>query len=396
MSAAIELRGVSKRYLKLDEQSALLRSVLPFSGAGHNDLWALRGIDLRIEDGEPVGILGANGAGKTTLLRLLAGVSRPTEGQVRVRGRIAPLISIGVGFHPEMSGRENAVVNGMLLGLTAKQARERLDAIIDFAELEEFIDTPVKFYSSGMSMRLGFSVIMHTDPTVLLMDEILVVGDAGFHVKCFERLNALRAEGATIVMVSHSMHMLRQLCRRGIVMRRGRVDHDGDIEQAIALHCATMSRFDDPDQPLTVVDVVERRLVGGEDEAHHAQYDDPIELRLRLRFYRDVPGCTLTFAILGAMGLPVSSHTCPLNGGRSFRAGEEVEAGVRFRARLGGGNYELVVRIHSGDGELLGVSDGLILFVAGRPGALGAVDLRATVEVDGVDRTDRRGSFLEA
>src|SRR3954451_15459362 len=217
MSAAIELRGVSKRYLKLDEQKALLRSVLPFSGTRHDELWALRGIDLDVKDGEIVGILGANGAGKTTLLRLLAGVSRPTEGRLRVRGHIGPLISVGVGFHPEMSGRENAVVNGMLLGLTAKQARERLDQIIEFAELEEFIDTPVKFYSSGMSMRLGFSVIMHTDPTVLLMDEILAVGDAGFHVKCFERFGELRAEGATIVMVSHSMHMLRQMCERGIV-----------------------------------------------------------------------------------------------------------------------------------------------------------------------------------
>ena len=396
MSAAIELRGVGKRYVKLDEQKALLRSVLPFSGSGHDDLWALRAIDLDVEHGEIVGILGANGAGKTTLLRLLAGVSRPTEGRLRVRGRIAPLISIGVGFHAEMSGRENAVLNGMLLGLTRKQARERLDEIIEFAELEEFIDTPVKFYSSGMSMRLGFSVIMHTDPTVLLMDEILAVGDAGFHVKCYDRLNALRAEGATIVMVSHSMHMLRQLCRRGIVMRRGQIEHDGDIEDAIALHCATMSRFDDPGEQRTVVDVVERRLVGGTDQGHHADYDDPIELQLRLRFYGDVPGCTLTFAIVGATGAPVAWHTRPLDGGRTFRAGDEIDAGVRFRARLGGGNYELVIRIHSSEGELLGVSEGLILFVAGRPGSLGAVDLRSTIEVDGVDRTDRRTSFLEA
>src|SRR3954469_17707484 len=395
MSAAIELRGVGKRYVKLDERKALLRSVLPFGGAGRDDLWALRGIDLVVEDGEIVGILGANGAGKTTLLRLLAGVTRPTEGRVSVRGRIAPLISIGVGFHPEMSGRENAVMNGMLLGLTAEQATGRLDEIVEFAELEEFIDTPVKFYSTGMAMRLGFSVIMHTDPTVLLIDEILAVGDAGFHVKCFDRLRSLHADGATIVMVSHSMHMLRQLCGRGIVMRGGHVEHDGDIEDAIALHCATMSRFDDPGQPRTVVDVVERRLVGGEDESHHAHHDAPIELQFRLRFYSEVPDCTISFAIIGAMGVPVASHTRPLDRERPFRAGEEVEARVRFRARLGGGNYELVVRIHSSEGELLGVSEGLILFVAGRPGSLGAADLRATIRVDGADRTDRRTSFLE-
>src|SRR3954447_20987108 len=224
MSAAIELRGVGKRYVKLDERKALLRSVLPFGGAGRDDLWALRGIDLVVEDGEIVGILGANGADKTTLLRLLAGVTRPTEGRVCVRGRIAPLISIGVGFHPEMSGRENAVMNGMLLGLTAEQATGRLDEIVEFAELEEFIDTPVKFYSTGMAMRLGFSVIMHTDPTVLLIDEILAVGDAGFHVKCFDRLRSLHAQGSraargrgvrVVIDLFYSNYLLRPFGGKG-------------------------------------------------------------------------------------------------------------------------------------------------------------------------------------
>jgi ABC-type polysaccharide/polyol phosphate transport system ATPase subunit len=396
VDAAIELRGVSKRFSKLAERKSLLRSVLPFGGPERRELWALRDIDLEVEDGEIVGILGANGAGKTTMLRLLAGVTRPTEGRVSVRGRIAPLISIGVGFHPELSGRENILINGMMLGLTEKQVRDRFAQIVEFAELEDFIDTPVKVYSSGMSMRLGFSVIMHTNPSVLLIDEILAVGDAGFHVKCFERLRTLHAQGATIVMVSHSMHMLRQLCHRGIVMHGGRIQHDGDIEDAIALHCGTMSRLDDPGQPQTAVDIVERRLVGGGDGNHHARYDDPIELQLRLRFYREVPECSVGFAIVGAMGTPVASYVSAVYRERSFGAGEDVEARIRFRARLGGGNYELVVRVHSSNGELLGISEGLILFVAGRPGSVGAVDLRSTIEVDGVDRTDRRASYLEA
>jgi ABC-2 type transport system ATP-binding protein len=395
MSAAIEVRGVRKRYQKLDERAALMRSVLPFGGPERQELWALRGIDLVVEDGETLGVLGHNGAGKTTLLRLLAGITRPTEGRVSVRGRIAPLIGLGVGFHPELSGRENAVVNGMLLGLSAKQARAGLDEIVEFAELREFVDTPVKFYSSGMSMRLGFSVIMHTNPSVLLIDEILAVGDAGFHVKCFERLRTLRAQGATIVMVSHSMHMLRQLCQRGIVMEHGQIRHDGDIEDAIALHCGAMSRFQDSQAP-TAVDVVERRLVGARGENHHAVYDAPIELQLRLRFHREVSACAINFAIVGPTGFPVASHTGPVHRDPPFQAGEEVETAVRFRARLGGGNYELVVRIQSRDGDLLGMSEGLILFVAGRPGSLGAIDLRSTIEVDGVDRTDRRTSLLEA
>lgn len=397
MGVAIELRGVGKRYKKLDERAALLRSVLPFGGGAWRELEALRGIDLVVEEGETVGVLGPNGAGKTTMLQLLAGVTRPTEGSVHVRGRIAPLISIGVGFHPEMTGRENAIVNGMLLGLTAQQVANRLEAIVEFAELQDFIDTPVKFYSSGMSLRLGFSVIMHTEPRVLLIDEILAVGDAGFQVKCFECLRNLQAEGATIVTVSHSMDMLRQLCRRGIVIQDGQIRHDGDIEEAIALHCADMSRFDDPSQPRTLVDVVERRLVGKAGDNHHARYDAPMELQLRLRFYAEVPSGAINFAVVGAMGLPVASHTRALESdSRPFRAGEEVAVTIGFRARLGGGDYELVVRILGDDGELLGVSKGLIMFVAGRPGSLGAIDLRARIEVDGVDRTDRRSSLLEA
>jgi hypothetical protein len=237
---------------------------------------------------------------------------------------------------------------------------------------------------------------MHTDPSVLLIDEILAVGDAGFHVKSFERLRAVQARGATIVMVSHSMHMLRQLCRRGIVMQHGEIRHDGDIEDAIELHCGAMSTLDGATEAGTAVDVLERRLIGVEGRNHHAHYDAPIELQLRLRFRREVPACTLSLSIVGATGFPVASHTGGLNRDEPFEAGEEITAAVRFRARLGGGNYELVVRVHSDADELLGISEGLIFFVAGRPGSLGAVDLRARIEVDGVDRTDRRTSMLEA
>jgi ABC-type polysaccharide/polyol phosphate transport system ATPase subunit len=368
---------------------------LPFGGASRGELWALRGADFLVEEGETVGVLGPNGAGKTTMLRLLAGVTRPTEGRVHVRGRIGPLISLGVGFHPEMSGRENVVVNGMLLGLTAKEVANRLEEIVEFAELSRFIDTPVKFYSAGMSMRLGFAIIMHTQPRVLLIDEILAVGDAGFHVKSFDRLRALQAEGATIVMVSHSMHMLRQLCRRGIVIQEGQIRHDGDIDDAIALHCAAMSSSEDPSHLRTMVDIVERQLVAVGGERHHAEYDAAMELRLRLHFYRDFEACEITFEV-GAMGFPVASHSSTLvRDQRPFRAGEEVSVTIRFRARLGGGNYELVTRIRGADGELLGITEGLLMFVKGRPGSLGPVDLRAGIDVDGVDRTDRRSSLLE-
>ena len=189
---AIGLSGVGKRYWQLRDEAMLIKSLLPGHRAEKVEHWALKDISIEVKQGETLGILGRNGAGKTTLLRLLAGVSRPTEGRVRIAGRIAPLIGVGVGFHQEMSGRENIYVNGMLLGLSRREIDGRMEQIMDFAELEGFIDTPVKFYSSGMFMRLGFSVAAHVDPEVLLVDEVLAVGDLAFQLKCFERMRALQ------------------------------------------------------------------------------------------------------------------------------------------------------------------------------------------------------------
>lgn len=400
MATALELSGVGKGYKKLEERAALLRSLLPFGGAKGSDFWALRGIDLRIAEGESVGVLGTNGAGKTTLLRLLAGVTQPTEGRVDVRGQIAPLIGLGVGFHPEMSGRENAIVNGMLLGLSSKQVRAHLEEIVDFAELNEFIDTPVKFYSSGMTMRLGFAVIMHTQPRVLLIDEILAVGDAGFQFKCFDRLRQFKEDGAAIVIVSHSTNMLRQFSERGIVLRKGRLQYDGEIEHAIGLYCAQISSEDDSSLPSQIVNVTERRLLGPSgDEENFAAYDSPMELRLRLRFYRELAqGCTVKFRVVSEGGVEVATHTEKLGPAESgpLLVGDEIPMRIRFQARLGGGNYELSVEILSREGELIGNSDGLVVFVTGRPDSLGAVDLRASIEVDGVDRTGSRKSMMSS
>src|SRR5436309_9699332 len=189
----------------------LLRSLLPFARPERSELWALRDVDLTLGQGDVLGVIGRNGAGKTTLLRLLAGVTRPTTGEVEIRGRVAPLISVGVGFHPEMSGRENVYVNGMLLGLTRREVDARLEEIVAFAELEDFIDTPVKFYSSGMFMRLGFSVAVHSDPNILVVDEVLAVGDMAFQAKCLERMRSLQQKGTSIVVVSHSMGTIRVL-----------------------------------------------------------------------------------------------------------------------------------------------------------------------------------------
>jgi hypothetical protein len=288
------------------------------------------------------------------------------------------------------------LVNGMLLGLSARQVAQRFDRIVEFAELEEFIDTPVKFYSSGMFMRLGFSIVIHSDPRILLIDEILAVGDAGFQLKCFDRLRELRDQGAAIVMVSHSMHMIRQLCSRGALIRHGRLQYDGNIEHAIAMHFESMSSDERRSSGLAA-EIVECELTARDGGGHHAIYDEPLELQIRVRFHERVEHARLEFAVTSDAGASVAGSSMPLELSSSpFGAGEQIHVALGFRARLGGGNYELAVRIRGSDGRLLGERDRILMFVAGRPCALGAVDLRATIEVDGVDVTDRRTTLMEA
>ncbi|MCZ4300510.1 ABC transporter ATP-binding protein [Microbacterium oxydans] len=196
---------------------------------------ALKGLDLVINEGESVAILGLNGSGKSTLLKLISGVMEPDAGEVLTRGRVAGLIEVGAGFHPELSGRENVFLNAAILGMQRKEIEARYDEIIAFSEIEQFIDQEVKHYSSGMFMRLAFSVAIHVELDVLLVDEILSVGDAPFREKCRLKFGELIAQEKTLVVVSHDMEMVRELCTRGVVINKGEVVYDGEIEGAIAL-----------------------------------------------------------------------------------------------------------------------------------------------------------------
>lgn len=196
---------------------------------------ALKGVDLVIEEGQSVAILGFNGSGKSTLLKLVSGVMEPDEGQVLTRGRVAGLIEVGAGFHPELSGRENVFLNAAILGMKKHEIERRYDEIVAFSEIEQFIDQEVKHYSSGMFMRLAFSVAIHVELDVLLVDEILSVGDAPFREKCRLKFEELIAQGKTLVVVSHDMDMVRELCTRGVVINKGGVVYDGEIEGAIAM-----------------------------------------------------------------------------------------------------------------------------------------------------------------
>ena len=195
---------------------------------------ALKNINLSIKKGETVGVIGKNGAGKSTLLKLIAGVSYPTSGKVNVYGRVVPLIELGAGFHPELSGKENIFLNGVILGMEEKYLVEKFSEIVAFSEIPmDFIFTPVKYYSSGMFMRLAFSVAVFSKPEILLVDEILAVGDVGFQKKCLDKMNGFKKQKVTIVFVSHSMEQVKKFCDKVVYLKEGRVEYEGKVEEGV-------------------------------------------------------------------------------------------------------------------------------------------------------------------
>ena len=238
----IRFADVGKSFRRFDYQPFLLRNLLlRITGRAHKarEFWPIRNVSFDIRRGETVGVVGQNGSGKSTLLRLMAGACYPSEGTISVRGRIAPLLALGAGFHPDMTGRECVEVNGTALGLTRSEIRDRMDQILHFAELVDFLDTPVRYYSSGMLARLGFSVAVHTDPDLLLVDEVLSVGDHAFQQKCLQRIQDIRASGTTILFVSHDADTVERLCDRVLWLREGHLLRDGNPKAVLAEYLAT-------------------------------------------------------------------------------------------------------------------------------------------------------------
>ena len=231
---AVSVEQASKRFRLRHTHSLKESLVWAVQGrARHEDFTALAPLDLEIRRGEAVALLGRNGSGKSTLLKLVAGVMAPDTGRVRVRGRLAGLLEVGAGFHPDLTGRENVHLNASILGMRPAQVADRFDAIVDFADIGPFLDTQVRFYSSGMFLRLAFAVAVHTDPDVFLVDEILAVGDEAFRDKCLRRIAQLSAEGRTLVVVSHDLPLVERLCSRGVVLEHGHCVADGSVSAAV-------------------------------------------------------------------------------------------------------------------------------------------------------------------
>jgi ABC-type polysaccharide/polyol phosphate transport system ATPase subunit len=250
---AIVVNGVSKRFrvMTIPKQVSLKEAIVRlqlFRPAKGNERFidAVRDVSFRIPKGTSLGIVGRNGSGKTTLLRLLAGIYRPNSGTIKVAGEVAPLLSLGVGFHPEMTGRENVKLNGLVLGMSPQQIEARFDEIVDFAELREFIDIPVRTYSSGMYMRLAFAIAVSTDPDVLLLDEVLAVGDEAFAEKCFRRIREFRQRGKTIVLVTHDPTTVANWCESALWMDRGAARMFGPAQEVMTAYHADSARRSEP------------------------------------------------------------------------------------------------------------------------------------------------------
>jgi lipopolysaccharide transport system ATP-binding protein len=250
MSDSIRVENLSKEYrLGKKNQDNMLRERLvnllknPFAKNTNTGetLWALRDVSFSIKEGEVVGIIGKNGAGKSTLLKVLSKITYPTSGRVKVRGRIAALLEVGTGFHEELTGRENIYLNGSILGMKKQEVEAKLDAIVDFAGVDRFIDTPIKRYSSGMRLRLGFAVAAHLEPDVLIIDEVLAVGDAGFQRKCLNAMEEVRSGGRTVLFVSHNMAAVENLCSRCLWIDNGQVRQDGDTGAVIQSYMGTFA-----------------------------------------------------------------------------------------------------------------------------------------------------------
>ena len=343
-TAAIRAEGLGKSYVLGLEQANLretlsnvtrhpLRTLKQRREAGkeENVLWALRDLSFSIEEGEVIGLIGHNGAGKSTLLKILSRITEPSAGYAETTGRIGSLLEVGTGFHPELTGRENVFLYGSILGMRRTEIRARFDEIAEFAEIERFLDTPVKRYSSGMTVRLAFAVAAHLEPEILLVDEVLAVGDASFQRRSMEKMTQVAREGRTVIFVSHNVGLIRSLCDRGILLSRGQVVADGTVEEAVDKYLEMLEtsstenlelRTDrDPEgrggtriRRVAVTDAVSGQsdvIIGGR----------PIKIELEVSEH--LPGMDATVTIASNFGQPISRLDSEVSAPSDSRGGED-------------------------------------------------------------------------
>jgi lipopolysaccharide transport system ATP-binding protein len=332
MTEAITIEGLSKRYqLGALRQETQLRDQLvrllraPFGRRASKEvLWALRDVSFTVPSGQVVGIIGRNGAGKSTLLKILAKITYPTSGRVRARGRVAALLEVGAGFHEELTGRENIFLNGSVMGMKKREVDAKLEAIVEFSGMQRFLDTPIKRYSSGMRSRLGFAVAAHLDPDVLIVDEVLAVGDAAFQKKCISAMHDLRGGGRTVLFVSHNMAAVENLCTRGIWLAQGKVQLDGPVHEVIEAYMGSFASADQASNELAATDGrrgtgeirftrVEFRSPGGELQSV-TRAGKPLVIRLHYRANEPIERPAFAFKLFTELGTLVTDTGTWLHG----------------------------------------------------------------------------------
>jgi ABC-2 type transport system ATP-binding protein len=308
---AIHARDVSKVFRVGQRATSLKERLVGRGHRGDSTFHALRDINLDVATGHSVGLIGPNGSGKSTLLKVLAGVLRPTSGEVAARGRIASLLELGAGFNGELTGRENVFLNGALLGLSRREVERQFDSIVAFSELEDFIDSPVKHYSSGMYVRLGFAVAVHVDPDILLVDEVLAVGDEAFAAKCLAKIADFQADGRTILFVSHALELVERVCDRAVVLEHGQMVFDGDPEFATGtlramLGTATAPLPSVPEEPQLLVPRITVGEVAGESRGEFTG-GEKLAIRAVVRVLPEALDAidSVTAVVMGAGGHPI-------------------------------------------------------------------------------------------
>jgi len=380
----VQVDDVSKRFMLHKDKS--LKERLMFMGRARKqaeEFWALRDVSLDIKTGTTVGLVGHNGSGKSTLLKVVGGIIQPTSGSVVRRGRMAALLELGAGFHPDLSGRENVYLNAAILGLNRQETDLHFDEIVEFSGIEEFIDTQVKFYSSGMYVRLAFSVAVHVDPDLLLVDEVLAVGDEPFQRKCMDKIAEFQAEGRTIVLVSHSSDQVGRLCDRVVVMHAGSMIHDGDPAEGIRVlrdgyeedrvnHIKAAPPEAYEAKRLTVGEVEARTVVGSD------QTD--VIVRTTVDVHEPTPGWGIGVAIDTPLGLRLyAMNTFTMGTDFPSTRGRHVVEVTLPDIRLGAGKYLISVGLGLPTGETID-----------RRGSAAAFDMPSDVFGAGILRLEPR------
>jgi lipopolysaccharide transport system ATP-binding protein len=405
-AAAVSVRGVSKRYRPAGRRRAVgsLKSALVSRGGSAGSLSgvpALTGVSFEVAPGETVGIVGANGSGKSTLLKLLAGIIRPTEGEVVVQGRLAALLELGAGFHPELTGRENVEIAGLLLGLSRKEVAARFDAIVRFAELEEFLDAPLRTYSSGMAVRLGFSIAAHSDPDVLLVDEVLAVGDEAFAHRSLEKFSEFERAGKTILLVSHDLSLVAERCRRALWLDGGRIAADGPGRETVARYREAVAKAEgekrlnravsDSPAPASPDSIGSGRarisgarvLDASGRPAGRLRSGEPAALEMDVRASEALTDFVFGFAISTVAGSVVFGSNTDLEGRRPLDFSGEGSVRLEIPAfALAPGIYSLDAAVHARDGAPYDYRRDLLRF-----------EVTADAATAGVWSPERRWSF---